>query len=95
MKNSISIIFGLLLAISSPAYSEGNIAYLLNCNFIEERAGEAVTRFRSTIRNLKDPAWSEDQKKIMEEMLVTYVDEINTMSNAYIAFCKPDIWTNQ
>ena len=67
MKNSIPIIFGLLLAISSPAYSDNNIAYLLNCKFIEERAAKAITDFRSTIRMLEDPAWAEDQKKLWKK----------------------------
>ena len=84
MKKSIPIIFGLLMAVSSPAFSEGDI----DCEFIKERATEGLFAVKSMTDMIEAPALEMTNKQWYAEMRSGWSSDISAMSNAYIAFCK-------
>ena len=82
MKKSIPIIFGLLMAVSSPAFSESEI----DCEFIKERATEGLQAQKDMTSVIKRKQGVNVQLYI--DVRQSWVDTINSLSNAYIAFCK-------
>jgi hypothetical protein len=84
MKKSIPIIFGLLMAVSSPAFSEGDI----DCEFIKERATMGVNVYQDLTTLITDPETKDEDGNSITELRDGILSDINTLSIAYIAFCK-------
>ena len=84
MKKSIPIIFGLLIAVSSPAFSEGYI----DCGFIKERATLGVNVYQDLTTLITDPETKDEEGNSLTELRDGILSDINTLSIAYIAFCK-------
>ena len=84
MKKSIPIIFGLLMAVSSPAFSGGHSK--IDCEFIKERATEGLQAHEDmTVLIARQP---DANNQLYIDVRESWTATINALSNAYIAFCK-------